>query len=100
MTCPTRCRPVPRPARRTTGQALAAATHGLANLTIGSALTESTWHTKARVPREAAHDHIQTNAATYPTLADTGHLSDPDWDVLFAHAVDCFLEGLHRYISM
>jgi hypothetical protein len=77
-----------------TGPALVAATHGLANLTIGSALTESTWHTEPRVAQSAAHDHILANSAAYPTLAANDHMNNPDLDTLFTHAVDCFLTGL------
>lgn len=76
------------------GQALAAATHGLANLTIGSALTESTWHAGQRISQDSAHEHIRANATDYPTLAANDHLAGPDWDALFARAVDCFLTGL------
>jgi AcrR family transcriptional regulator len=79
-----------------TGQALAAATHGLANLTIGSALTESTWRTEQRISQTAAQAHIDRNgnAEMYPTLAANAHLSTLDDDALFALAVDCFLAGL------
>jgi AcrR family transcriptional regulator len=79
-----------------TGQSLAAATHGLANLTIGSALTESTWHTQTPITQSTARDHIRANATDYPTLAANDHLAAPDWDVLFGHAVDCFVAGLTR----
>lgn len=79
-----------------TGQALAAATHGLANLTIGSALTESTWRAEPQISQAAAHAHINANAVTYPTLAANAHLADPDSDALFAQAVDYFLAGLPR----
>jgi AcrR family transcriptional regulator len=79
-----------------TGQLLAAATHGLANLTIGSALTESTWHTQAPITQSTARDHIRANATAYPTLAANDHLAAPDWDVLFEQAVDCFVAGLTR----
>jgi AcrR family transcriptional regulator len=76
------------------GAALTAATHGLANLAIGSALTESTWHTESQVSQDAATEHIRTHAAAYPTLAANDHLARPDWDDLFAQAVDCLLGGL------
>jgi AcrR family transcriptional regulator len=76
------------------GQALAAATHGLANLTIGSALTESTWRTGQRISQTAAQAHIDTNAETYPTLAANAHLATLDDDALFTRSVDCFLAGL------
>ncbi len=79
-----------------TGQALAVVTHGLANLTIGSALTESTWHTGRQVSQAAARDHVRANAASYPTLAANDHLEGPDPATLFARAVDVFLDGLHR----
>lgn len=77
-----------------TGQALAAATHGLANLTIGSALTESTWRTEQRISQAVAQTHIDTNAASYPTLAANAHLATLDDDALFTQAVNCFLAGL------
>ncbi|TDV44832.1 tetracycline repressor-like protein [Actinophytocola oryzae] len=76
------------------GPALAAATHGLANLTIGSALTESTWRTESRLPRHSAHEHIRAHAAEYPTLAANDHMADLDPDALFTRAVDCFLTGV------
>jgi hypothetical protein len=74
------------------GQALDAATHGLANLTIGSALTESTWRGQPQLSPEAAQEHIRANADTYPTLAASDPLTDDE--SLFTHAVDCFLTGL------
>jgi AcrR family transcriptional regulator len=77
-----------------TGPALTAVTHGLANLTIGSALTESAWRTESRLPRDAAHDHIQAHAIDYPTLAANDHLADLDPDALFTQAVDRFLAGM------
>ncbi|WP_459710803.1 TetR/AcrR family transcriptional regulator [Actinophytocola sp. KF-1] len=77
-----------------TGPALAAATHGLANLTIGAALTESTWH--GALPRASAHELIQANADRYPTLAATRHLAAPDQDALFDQAVRTFLSGLQQ----
>jgi len=76
------------------GPRLVAATHGLANLTIGSALTESTWHTAAHVSQKAARDHLAARAAEYPTLAANDHLANPDLDLLFGQAVDCFVAGL------
>jgi AcrR family transcriptional regulator len=76
------------------GQALTMATHGLANLTIGSALTESAWHAGPRVSQDAARVHVHGQAAAYPTLAANNHLAVPDWAVLFQEAVDCFLAGL------
>lgn len=78
------------------GAALVAATHGLANLTIGSALTESTWRTEPRVSQTAAHEHIRANAVAYPTLAENDHLAALDEDALFDRAVDSFLAGLLR----
>lgn len=74
------------------GPDLAAATHGLANFAIGSALTQSTWQ-DADV-RDAANAHIRANADTYPTLAAHDHLDDSDWDVLFSQGLDRFLAGL------
>jgi AcrR family transcriptional regulator len=79
-----------------TGQELTAATHGLANLTIGSALTESTWHTASHVSQEDAREHLTARAAAYPTLAANDHLASPDLDVLFGQAVDCLVAGLTR----
>jgi AcrR family transcriptional regulator len=76
------------------GQALAVATHGLANLTIGSALTESAWHAGPRISRESAREHVRSNAAAYPTLAANDHLAAQDWPALFEQAVDRFLTGL------
>ena len=74
------------------GAELAAATHGLANLTIGSALTQSTWQ-HADV-QNAANAHIRANADAYPTLAAHDHLDHPDYDALFNQALDHFLAGL------
>jgi hypothetical protein len=76
------------------GQALAAATHGLANLTIGSALTESTWRTERRVSQTAAQAHIDKHALQYPTLAANAYLSIVDEDTLFTQAVEGFLTSL------
>jgi hypothetical protein len=81
------------------GPRLVAATHGLANLTIGSALTESAWHTASHVPQEAARAHLTARAAEYPTLAANDHLASPDLDVLFGQAVDCFVAGLTRTVT-
>jgi AcrR family transcriptional regulator len=75
-------------------QALAVATHGLANLTIGSALTESAWHAGPQVSQQAAQEHVRARAAAYPTLAANDHLAVRDRDALFEEAVDCFLSGL------
>jgi AcrR family transcriptional regulator len=74
------------------GVALAAATHGLANYVIGAALTQAA----ATRPAVSADAHVRANADTYPTLAATGHLDDQDWDALFVHALDAFIEGLAR----
>jgi len=74
------------------GVALAAATHGLANYVIGAALTQAA----ATRPAVSADAHVRANADTYPTLAATGHLDDQDWDSLFVHALDAFIEGLVR----
>lgn len=73
-------------------QALDAATHGLANLTIGSALTESTWRVQPRISPETAREHLRVNANMYPTLAASDPLADDE--TLFTDAVDCFLAGL------
>ncbi|HEX6361252.1 TetR/AcrR family transcriptional regulator [Actinophytocola sp.] len=75
-------------------QVLSMATHGLANLTIGSALTESAWHTGPRISQESASEHVRDKAATYPTLAANNHLAVMDRAALFEEAVDCFLAGL------
>ncbi|MFC4852450.1 TetR/AcrR family transcriptional regulator [Actinophytocola glycyrrhizae] len=77
-----------------TGAALAAATHGLANLTVGAALTESTWH--GQLPRTSAYELIRANADRYPTLAANHHLDAPDQDALFDQAVRTFLAGLDQ----
>ncbi len=74
------------------GADLAAATHGLANFAIGSALTQSTWG-NADV-RDAANAHIRAHGDTYPALAAHDHLHGPDWDALFGHGLDRFLTGL------
>jgi len=79
------------------GQALIAATHGLANLTIGSALTESTWRVQPQISQDMAHEHIRAHADAYPTLAANDHLAAPDGDALFTQAVDTLLSG---YISI
>ena len=77
-----------------TGPSLAAATHGLANLTIGAALTESTWH--GRLPQASAYELIRANADRYPTLAANHHLDAPDQDALFDQAIRTFLSGLDQ----
>jgi AcrR family transcriptional regulator len=74
------------------GLDLAAATHGLANFTIGSALTQSTWQNSD--VRDAANAHIRAHADAYPTLAAHDHLDQPDWDALFNQGLDRFLAGL------
>ncbi len=79
------------------GVELAAATQGLANLVIGSALTETTWQrTDDPVARGEARRHIAAHRDTYPTLAATGHLDDQEWsdDELFARALETMLAGL------
>jgi AcrR family transcriptional regulator len=68
---------------------LAAATHGLANLVIGSALTRV-----ADGAVDAADQHVRAHAAEYPTLATTGHLGEQDWDELFRRGVDAMMAGL------
>jgi AcrR family transcriptional regulator len=74
------------------GADLAAATHGLANFAIGSALTQSTWQ-NADI-RDAANAHVRANADAYPTLSANDHLDNPDWDALFSQGLDRFLIGL------
>jgi len=71
------------------GVDLAAATHGLANYVIGSALTRV-----ATGPSDAADQHVRAHADEYPTLASTGHLGEQDWDDLFARGLDSLLAGL------
>ncbi|OLF13406.1 TetR/AcrR family transcriptional regulator [Actinophytocola xanthii] len=71
------------------GVELAAATHGLANLVIGSALTRV-----AGGSVDAADQLVRAQAARYPTLAATGHLGEQDWDDLFRRGVDGMLAGL------
>jgi AcrR family transcriptional regulator len=78
------------------GRALVAATHGLANLTIGSALTESTWRTESHVEQSAAHEYLVARARDYPTLAANDHLAGLDSGAMFEQAVDTFLAGLLR----
>jgi AcrR family transcriptional regulator len=75
------------------GPDLTAATHGIANLTIGSALTESAWQ-PAALPRDTAYEHIRDRAADYPTLAANHHLDAPDMDAVFSRGLDHFLAGL------
>lgn len=74
------------------GVHLATATHGLANFAIGSALTQTTWHSAAML--DAARAHLRARADDYPTLAANDHLADRDWDELFARGLDHFLTGL------
>lgn len=77
------------------GAELAAATHGLANYVIGSALTQSTWrHTTDPAVQAFARTHIQEHAEKYPTLASTNHLDDQDWDTLFQRGLEFILSGL------
>jgi AcrR family transcriptional regulator len=75
-----------------TGMPLVAATHGLANLTIGAALTESTW--QGGVAQESAAELVAASAHDYPTLAQTRHLGDPGWDEVFTQSVTTYLAGL------
>jgi AcrR family transcriptional regulator len=78
-----------------TDAALAAATHGLANFAIGSALTQSTWQRNGDPGlQSAAHAHIRAHADAYPTLAVNDHLDSPDWDDLFRRGLDYMLDGL------
>jgi AcrR family transcriptional regulator len=70
------------------GTKLAAATHGLANYVIGSALTRL-----AGGPPDVADQLIQANLDLYPTLAATGHLGEQDWDELFGLGLDSMLAG-------
>jgi len=75
------------------GPDLAAATHAIANLTIGAALTESAWQSTA-LPRDSAYEHIRDQASEYPTLAANHHLDSPDMDAVFARGLDHLLAGL------
>jgi len=75
------------------GPDLAAATHAIANLTIGAALTESAWQSTA-LPRDSAYEHIRDQASEYPTLAANHHLDAPDMDAVFARGLDHLLAGL------
>ncbi|MBF9132921.1 TetR/AcrR family transcriptional regulator C-terminal domain-containing protein [Plantactinospora sp. S1510] len=74
---------------------LGAATHALANYVIGSAVTLSSWQRlDAPEPREAARDHLATQRDRYPTLVDTGHLDDRDWEDTFRRGLTYLLDGL------
>jgi hypothetical protein len=75
------------------GPDLTAATHAIANLAIGSALTESAWHGSA-LPQRTAYELIRDQAADYPTLAANHHLDAPDVDAVFARGLDLLLAGL------
>jgi AcrR family transcriptional regulator len=78
-----------------TGTELSAATHGIANYVIGSALTQSTWQRITDPEVKAfAHTHIRENAEQYPTLAATDHLHGQDWDALFRRGLEFMLAGL------
>jgi AcrR family transcriptional regulator len=82
-----------------TGIGLAAATHGLANYVIGSALTETTWRrTDDPDARHGARRHIEDSSATYPTLVASGHLGEQAWsdDELFTRGLDIMLAGLDQ----
>ncbi|WP_260191658.1 TetR/AcrR family transcriptional regulator [Actinophytocola gossypii] len=72
-----------------TGVDLAAATHGLANYVIGSALTRT-----AGGPEDVADQHVRAHADEYPTLAATGHLGEQDWNELFRRGLDALIAGL------
>ncbi|MFC5059623.1 TetR/AcrR family transcriptional regulator C-terminal domain-containing protein [Saccharothrix xinjiangensis] len=80
-----------------TGAHLAAATHGLANFVIGSALTQSTWHSPEALG--TARAHLRARADDYPTLVANDHLADQDWDALFERGLDHFLTGLAQGIG-
>lgn len=71
------------------GFELLAATHGVANFVIGSALTRV-----AAGSPDAADRHVAAHSAEYPTLAETHLLGEQDWDALFARGLDGMLKGL------
>ncbi|MBE1485639.1 TetR/AcrR family transcriptional regulator [Plantactinospora soyae] len=75
---------------------LGAATYALANYVIGSAVTLASWQRpdSPQPPREAAREHLAAQQDRYPTLVDTGHLDDRDWEVTFRQGLTYLLDGL------
>ncbi|MFC6018668.1 TetR/AcrR family transcriptional regulator [Plantactinospora solaniradicis] len=75
---------------------LGAATYALANYVIGSAVTLAPWQRpdSPEPPREAAREHLAAQRDRYPTLVDTGHLDDRDWEATFRQGLTYLLDGL------
>jgi AcrR family transcriptional regulator len=79
------------------GIELTAATLLLANFTIGSAMTEATWHrSDAPATRAKAREHLTEHEELYPTLNVSGHLDSKRWsdDELFRRGLDQMLTAL------
>ncbi|PGH44745.1 TetR family transcriptional regulator [Micromonospora sp. WMMA1996] len=76
------------------GRRLAVVTRLLANVVVGSSLTEATWR-RASDPeaRTAARAHVASHPDAYPTLVASGHLDDTRWndDLLFEEGLTAVL---------
>ena len=75
------------------GVELAAATHGLANYVLGSAVARVAGG-PAGGAELTADQHVRAHAGEYPTLAATGHLGPQDWADLFRRGLDSLIAGL------
>lgn len=76
---------------------LTAATQLLANITIGSAMTEATWHRSgAPATRAKARAHLAEHEDRYPTLNASGHPGSGQWtdDEIFHNGLDRVLVAL------
>jgi AcrR family transcriptional regulator len=79
------------------GLELTAATHLLANITIGSAMTEATWRRSgAQATRTQARAHLAEHEDRYPTLNASGHPGSERWtdDEIFHNGLDRVLAAL------
>ncbi|MGI5211552.1 TetR/AcrR family transcriptional regulator [Plantactinospora sp. CA-290183] len=73
---------------------LGAATHGLANYVIGSAVTLASARPEDTDSGPAAREHLAAQADRYPALVASGHLDDRDWDDTFRRGLTYLLDGL------
>ncbi|MFQ6225782.1 TetR/AcrR family transcriptional regulator [Nocardia sp. NPDC002869] len=77
---------------------LAAATWGLYNLVMGSAVSRAGWLMPAE-EQARAQQYLSAHDDRYPTLAAHGYMLDDDWDGAFARSLDYLLDGIQAQIE-
>lgn len=76
-----------------TGDRLSAATWGLYNHLMGSAVSRAGWYMPVD-ERVRAQQHLSAHSDRYPTLAANGYMLDDDWDGAFTRSLHYLLDGI------